>query len=209
MRCQHTTVGGSWACAKCPLEKYVDRHPRGAECAVRVLGARLSTRGIPRLSRSRASPCPALAVRGIQGTASERITTVSLDSTRSQLFSNSTGHPARLGCRASGLAPRRLHPATEMRHDGSEVMRVPITQKERHTPRRHQPSDLMQYGLRHCQRAVTDLDAQQQFGLRIDRGPDPVGGPGEPLDRLGFTDVTVSHRTKHRVEFIELDLSEV
>src|SRR6516225_638032 len=49
-------------------------------------------RGIPRLARSRASPCPALAVRGIQGTASERITTVSLDFTRSQLFSNGTGH---------------------------------------------------------------------------------------------------------------------
>src|SRR5215831_7583337 len=69
-----------------------------------MLGARLSTRGIPRLARSRASPCPALEVRGIQGTASERITTVSLDSTRSQLFSNGTGHPPSLGSGRCGVA---------------------------------------------------------------------------------------------------------
>src|SRR5215471_14379221 len=58
---------------------------------VRVLDARLSTRGIPRLSRSRAGPLLALWVQGSRGTASERITTVSLDSTRSQLFCNGTG----------------------------------------------------------------------------------------------------------------------
>src|SRR5262245_64586838 len=128
MRCQHTTVGGSWACAKCPLEKYVDRHPRGAECAVRVLGARLSTRGIPRLSRSRASPCPALEVRGIQGTASERITTVSLDSTRSQLFSNGTGHPARLGQRAFASTPLRLCPRAEVGQECGAVILQTISQ---------------------------------------------------------------------------------
>src|SRR5215475_9002637 len=58
---------------------------------VRVLDARLSTRGIPRRSRSRAGPLLALWVQGSRGTASERITTISLDSTRSQLFCNGTG----------------------------------------------------------------------------------------------------------------------
>ncbi len=58
-----------------------------------------------------------------------------------------------------------LDPASMMAK--SQIMQVPITQKERHTPGRHQLSDLMEYGLRHGQRAVTDLDAQQQFGLRI------------------------------------------
>src|SRR5712691_11924790 len=62
---------------------------------VRVLVAQLPTRGIPRLSRSRASPRPALWVQGLGGTASERITNVSLDSTRARLFLNGTGlgHP--------------------------------------------------------------------------------------------------------------------
>src|SRR5262245_33619694 len=59
--------------------------------------------------------------------------------------------PARFGHWASSLASRWLHSVPEMRHDGSEGMRVPITQKERHTPRRYQLRDLMQYGLRHCQ----------------------------------------------------------
>src|SRR5215468_10547363 len=58
---------------------------------VRVLVARLPTRGLPRLSRSRASPRPALWVRGLGGTASERITTVSLDSIRVRLCFNGTG----------------------------------------------------------------------------------------------------------------------
>src|SRR5215510_1252575 len=58
---------------------------------VRVLDARLSTRGIPRLARSRARPLLALWVQGSRGTASERITTISLDSTCSQLFCNGTG----------------------------------------------------------------------------------------------------------------------
>jgi hypothetical protein len=93
-------------------------------------------------------------------------------------------HPMRLGSWASRLAPRHLHPVTAMRHDGGEVMRVPIAQTERNTPGRHQLRDLMQHGVGHCQRAVPDLDAQQQFGLRIDRGPDPVGGTRQPLDRL-------------------------
>jgi hypothetical protein len=58
---------------------------------VQVLNAQLPTRGIPRLSRSRARPLLALWVQGSRGTASERITTVSLDSIRSQLFFNGTG----------------------------------------------------------------------------------------------------------------------
>jgi hypothetical protein len=45
---------------------------------VRVLDAQLPTRGIPWLSRSRASPRPVLWVRCVRGTASERITNVEL-----------------------------------------------------------------------------------------------------------------------------------
>src|SRR5262249_19526515 len=101
---------------------------------------------------------------------------------------------------------RRLEEHDPMRHDGGEVMRVPVAQKERYTPWRQQLRDLMEYGLGHGQGAFPHLDTQQQFGLRIDRGPHPVGGSREPLDRLGFPDLTVSHRTEHGVEFVELDL---
>src|SRR6266481_4020689 len=43
------------------------------------------------LSRSRASPVAALEVQALRGTASERITKVYLDSTRSRFFFNGTG----------------------------------------------------------------------------------------------------------------------
>src|SRR5713101_4469833 len=43
------------------------------------------------LARSRASPVAALEVQAFLGTASERITKVSLNSTRSRLFFNGTG----------------------------------------------------------------------------------------------------------------------
>src|SRR5712691_3656955 len=76
---------------------------------VRVLVAQRPTRGIPRLARSRASPRPALWVQGLGGTASERITNVSLDSTRARLFFNGTGlgHPEH----STGVRGRPQHRA--------------------------------------------------------------------------------------------------
>jgi hypothetical protein len=67
----------------------------------------------------------------------------------------------------------------------------------------------MEDGLSHRQGALADLDVQQQLGLGLDRRPHPVGRPRKPLDRLGLTDVAVSYRTEHGVEFVELDLIEV
>jgi hypothetical protein len=118
-------------------------------------------------------------------------------------------HPAWLGGRTCGLFSRRLHPAPEMRHDGGEIIRLSIAQKERHTTGRQQLSDLMQHGLGHRQGAFPSLDAQQQLALGIDCGPHPVGGPREPLDRLVFTDGAVSHRPEDGVEFVELHLMQV
>ena len=37
----------------------------------------------------------------------------------------------------------------------------------------------------------------------------PSGGTRETLNRLGFTYITVSDRTEHGVQFVELDLIEV
>jgi hypothetical protein len=53
---------------------------------VQVLDAPLPPSGIPRLSRSRASPRLALCVLGLGGTASERITTVELYSLLSSIL---------------------------------------------------------------------------------------------------------------------------
>ena len=64
---------------------------------------------------------------------------------------------------------------TEMGHDGGEIMRISIAQKERHTARRQYLHNLMQDSLSHRQAAFPHLDTQQQFRLRIDGGPDPVG----------------------------------
>ena len=86
-------------------------------------------------------------------------------------------------------------------------MRLAIPEKERHTTGRQQLSEVMEYGLGHREGAVTPLGAQEQCGLGIDRGPDPVGRTREPLDGLGFAHVTVSHRTEDGVEFVELNLN--
>jgi hypothetical protein len=67
----------------------------------------------------------------------------------------------------------------------------------------------MEYGLSHGQCVFTHLDAQEQFGLGIDRRPHPVGGPRETLDRLGCTDIALSHCTEDGVEFVELHLVKV
>src|SRR4029450_2300151 len=55
---------------------------------VQVLVAQLPTRGIPRFSRSRTSLRLALGVQGLGGTASERITDVSLHSIRARHWLN-------------------------------------------------------------------------------------------------------------------------
>jgi hypothetical protein len=67
----------------------------------------------------------------------------------------------------------------------------------------------MQHSLRHCQGPFTHLDAEQQLALRIDGGPDSVGRPREPLNRLSFAQIAASHRTEDNVEFVELDLLEM
>ena len=74
---------------------------------------------------------------------------------------------------------------------------------------RDQLRELMQQGLCHRQRALTHLHTQQQLTLGIDRRPHPVRGARETLNRLAFTQITVSDRTEHGVQFVELDLVEV
>src|SRR5215469_1574944 len=125
---------------------------------VRVLGARLVTRGIPCLSRSRASPCPALEGRGIQGTASERITIVQLDSTRSRLFSNGTGHPARLGRWPCGLTTCGLHPLPIVRQERRCILLETIGEKERYTAGRQHLDHLVDHALGHGPRAVARIN---------------------------------------------------
>jgi hypothetical protein len=94
-------------------------------------------------------------------------------------------------------------------HDCGEVILVAITEKEWDTPGRQELRELMKHGLGHRQGALAHLHAQEQLALGIDRRPDPVGGTREPLDGLGCTHITLSHRAYDGVEFVELDLRDM
>jgi hypothetical protein len=96
--------------------------------------------------------------------------------------------------------------ASRYEYDSGEVMRIAIAQKQWNTARCQELRDLMQHGVGHSQRALSDLYVQAQLALPVDRGPDPVGRTRETLNGLGFTDLAVSRRTEHGVEFVELDL---
>jgi hypothetical protein len=74
-----------------------------------------------------------------------------------------------------------------MRHDGGEIMGIPIAHKEGYTTKGHQLREVMQHGLGHGQGAFPNLHAQQQFGLRIDGGPHPVRGARELCRKIAFS----------------------
>ena len=85
------------------------------------------------------------------------------------------GHPARLGRWACGLPARWLHPLTAMRQQGGRILLEPIGEEQRHAARRQHLDDLMHHALGHGERAVTDVDRQQQLAHRVERSPDPLG----------------------------------
>jgi len=83
-------------------------------------------------------------------------------------------HPARLGGRPCSLTARELDPLPRVRQQGRRIRLEAIGQKQRHTVGRQHLHDLMHHALRHGQRAVADVDRQQQFRHGVDGRPDPV-----------------------------------
>ena len=84
-------------------------------------------------------------------------------------------HPARLRAWPFGLPTRRLHPLPIVGQQGRQILPKPIGEKQRGTVGGSHLRDLVDHALRHREGAVTDVDGQQQFALRVHRSPDPLG----------------------------------
>jgi hypothetical protein len=69
-----------------------------------------------------------------------------------------------------------------------------VGQKEWPTARSQHLDDLMHYALGHGQRALADIDGQEQLGHRVDGPPDPVRGAGQASNGLGLADLPVLDR---------------
>jgi hypothetical protein len=72
----------------------------------------------------------------------------------------------------------------------------PVGQEEGHTAGRQHLDDLVDHALRHGQRAVTDVDRQQQLRDRIDRRPHPMWGPRQARDGHSLADLARLHRAE-------------
>ena len=81
-----------------------------------------------------------------------------------------------------------------------------IGQKQRGAVGGQHLRHLMDHALGHGQRAIADVDRQQQFALRVHRHPHPLGRPLQALDGLGLTDLAVLDRTEQGKQLIELHL---
>jgi|RhiMetdeSRZDD1v2_1073273.scaffolds.fasta_scaffold303095_2 hypothetical protein len=84
-------------------------------------------------------------------------------------------HPAWLGRRASGLAPRQLHPVPIVGQQRRHVRAKAIGEKERGAVGSQDLHDLVDHALRHRERALSDVDRQQQLALGVHGHPDPLG----------------------------------
>ena len=67
----------------------------------------------------------------------------------------------------------------------------------------------MDEALCHGQRAIADIDRQQQFALRVDGRPYPVGGAFKALDGVVLTEFTVFDVTQHGIQLVQLQLVHV
>ena len=66
----------------------------------------------------------------------------------------------------------------------------------------------MDHALRHGQRAVTDVDGQEQLGHGIQRHPYPMRGVRQALEGLGLMNLTLLDRTEQGIEFVQLHLGD-
>jgi hypothetical protein len=57
----------------------------------------------------------------------------------------------------------------------SQIVFEPIGEQQRDTAWRQHLHDLMDEALRHCERAIPDVDRQQQFAFGVHGRPNPAG----------------------------------
>src|SRR6266571_6526646 len=94
-------------------------------------------------------------------------------------------HPARLGSRALDALALRLYPVPIVREQGCHVLLQSVRQKQWGTVWREHLDHLMDHALRHGQRAVPDVDGQQEIRDGVHGHPYPARWAGPPGDRLG------------------------
>src|SRR5882724_424262 len=106
-------------------------------------------------------------------------------------------------------APNITRWRTKVRQERRRILLKAIGDEQWSTVRCQRPHDLMDHALCHRQRAIADVNGQQQFGDRVDRTPDPVRGTLKMLDGLGVTDLPHLDPAEHNKEFIQLHLADL
>ena len=108
-------------------------------------------------------------------------------------------YPAGLRRGAYGSPARRLYPLAHVGQQRCGILLEPIGEKQRHTAGRQPLHDLMDQALRYRERALTDVDRQQQLADRVDRDPDPAGRALQTLDGPSFWYLAGFHRAEHGI----------
>ena len=93
-----------------------------------------------------------------------------------------------------------------MREQGRQILPKAIGEKQRGAVRGQDLRDVVDHALRHGQRAIPDVDRQQQLALGVHRDPDPLGRTLQALDGVGLADLAVFDGAEQRKEFIQLHL---
>jgi hypothetical protein len=73
------------------------------------------------------------------------------------------------------MLARGLHPMAKVGQQCCSILLEPIGEKEGHAARGEHRYDLMDQALRHGQGLLAYVDRQQQFALRVDCRPEPMG----------------------------------
>jgi hypothetical protein len=97
---------------------------------------------------------------------------------------------------------------TEVGQQRRGVRLEAVGQEDGHRAGGHHLGDLMDDALLHGQRAIPDVDGQQQLGHRVGRYPHPVRQTRQALDHLGLADLTILDRIEQGIELVELHLGD-
>jgi hypothetical protein len=118
-------------------------------------------------------------------------------------------HPAGLGCWTFVLAACWLHPVLRVGQSGCHLLPKAIREKERRLMWSQHLRHRVDQAWGHGERALPNVDRQQQCTLRVHRDPHPLGRPLQALDGFSRADRTVLDGAEQGNQRIELDLGDV
>src|SRR5215831_16056970 len=112
------------------------------------------------------------------------------------------------GFRRRALCPLadRLDPLAIVRQQRRHVLAKPVSEKQRGTVGGQDLRDMVDHALRHGERAIADVECQQQFTLGVYGDPDPLRATLQALDGLSRTALTLLDRAEQRTQLIQLHL---